>query len=269
MKPSKLAPLFLFVLTLSLTGCASTGWNPFTMIFGRKAAAVAKTQAKIDTTTDNQSHAAHVEAFKTSVALKVAAAENPNSLSVKVALRTNTNAVDLLNQISPLTTGEMQDAVLTINGLMSADAVARAEAERKQLLTEEKNNDLSSQLDKYRALVKVQNVAAAAEAADNLSLANKYRLSVIWTWAGTIGSLALGALAIAYKLNIGGLQSGIAEALAKVEATHGAAAADTARSALDAVLNSGQQQGVAQAFFAVQQAAIPSTPAATPPPAAA
>lgn len=228
---------------LLVAGCATSGGvvqSFWSSIFGRKAAAVQKAEAKQGTLEDKAVTAAQVEVIKTGVALAAA----DDSLPVEVARRTNANAAALLNQREALSVAVQDDAVATAKGLL-----ARAEAaERSQQATEATNRTMSAQLASVRAELKKLATERDEEARKNLTLANELRSATVVKWAGVAGSTLLGLLAIAYRLNIGRLQTAAGEVLAHVQEKHGKDAADAARSVAGVVLHTGEQKGVYKVF---------------------
>ena len=239
----------LAVVCALLTGCASGngGSGILSAIFGRKAAAAAKAEAKATVLEDKSVTAAQVEVFKTSLALEVARGEHPDSRPVEIASRTNQNALEVLNQRDPLTVEATQEAREIVKGLL-----ARVEAaEGKQKAAEASILGMTKELQTVREHAKKLAIQAQAEAANNLALANELRAATLWKWASTGLSVGLGLLAIAYRLNLGRLQTGAAEVLAKVGQKYGEEGQSVARGALDAVLHTGEQKGVARAFFAL------------------
>lgn len=248
--------VIIFPLLL-LPGCATQGnfvnglWSK---MFGRKAEAVAKTEVKADKLEDREVTAAHVEVVKTGTLLAAAATEHPDSRPVAMASRTNQNAADLLNHRDPLSVATIDGAVSIARGLLSAETAARAHAESAQATAEGTNRQLSEQLSQTRVELKKLSAERDAEARNNLSLANQLRTERFYKYACAAASTILGLAAIAYRLNIGRFQGAAASVLDRIKAQHGDAAADTARTALDTVLHTGEQRGVAKAFFALQQA---------------
>lgn len=220
-------------------------------IFGRKATAAAKVEQREIVSEDKAATAAQVEVFKTTLALTAANAENPNSAPLTVASRTANNAFALLQQRSPLALGIQSEAREIVDGLLSAEVSRRISAESKQALAEKSNARLSAELSELRSALDGARKAAASEAARNLELANEYRWEQLQKWGGVALSALLSVALIAYRLNIGRLQTGAAEVLASIGARHGTAAESTARSALDAVLHTAEQQAVARAYLRI------------------
>jgi len=244
-----LGAALIVAIALCFTGCSSTGgFNPLRSWFGRKAAAEQKAEVKAGVLEDKTVDAAQVEVVKTGIALEAA----PPSRPVEVAKRTNDNAEALLNQRKPLNAATLAEVKTTVAGLLSVETAKREAAEKAQLATEKQNQTLSQELEQTRADLKELAKARAVEAANNLELANQLRWANIVKYAGIAASTLLSLAVIAYRLNIGRLQTGAAEVLAKLQASH-PEAATTARSALDAILHTGEQRGVAKAFFNLTQ----------------
>lgn len=244
------------LLPLLLAGCATQGGfvnGLWSKMFGRKAEAVAKTEVKADKLEDKEVTAAHVEVVKTGILLDAAKAENPESRPVAMAARTNQNAGELLNHRDPLSVATVDEAVAVARGLISSESDARAKAERAQATAEGANRQLSEELTKTRNDLKKLSAERDEEARNNLALANELRTERVVKWAGMAGSALLGLAAIAYRLNIGRFQDAAATVLSNIQAKHGAEAAATARTAFDTILHTGEQKGVAKAFFALQQ----------------
>lgn len=239
----------LAVVFALLAGCASPSGPTgiLTAIFGRKQAAATKAEAKVAGVEDKAVTAAQVEVFKTSLALEAARAEAPSSRPVEIASRTNQNALEVLNQREPLTVAVTQEAREIIKGLLTRVE----EAERKQKSAEASILGMTQELSTLRTKAKELHVKAEQEAARNLELANQLRWAKIVQYAGVTCSALLGLLAIAYRLNLGRFQQGAAEVLAKVGQKYGEEGQSVARGALDAVLHTGEQKGVAKAFFAL------------------
>ncbi len=251
MKTRRLLTAFVGVslafAALSLTGGCSTPGNPASGIlgklFGRKAAAVEKNDAKIATTEDSIVTDAQFEVAKTKFALAVAPASQP----VEVATRTNNNAFSLLNQRSPLTLGQMQEAEETVKGLLSAEVVKREAAEAKQRASEKGYAEVSKDL----AVLKVKAVSLAAaakqEAETNMRLANDLRWTKIVAGSAIALNVGLGLLAFAYKANIGRLQEGAADVF-KFLHDKDAGTADAARQVMGVALNVGEQGPLYQRY---------------------
>lgn len=243
--------LLLLALALSLTGCSSPSLNPMKWLFGRKAANVATTDAKRGTLEADMVKRATVEAYKTSKALKHAVAAFPEEPSIQLADRTNANALGLLQQVNPLSLADTQISDSIVEGLLSVEQGARKAAEKSQLRAEGLAADKSAALEDTRAKLKTALADSAKEAANNLELANAYRWSELQKWGGFALSGLLSIAVIAYRLNIGRLQQGAAEVLSRLGKDHGEEAESTARAALDAVLHTGEQRGVAKYVFAL------------------
>ena len=136
-----------------------------------------------------------------------------------------------------------------MDGLLSDSNLKRIEAEAKQAAAEGAAAARSRELEETRKELAQAREQAKAEAAANLETANKYRVEQLWKWGSLAFNALLGLAVIAYKLNIGRLQQGAAEVIAGLQAKHGDEAASAARSILDGVLHTGEQKGVAKAFF--------------------
>lgn len=249
--PRKVVAALLALILLG--GCASaskflTKANPLNWGSGRAAKAEAKAEVKKDGLEESFVQRAQVEVVKTGAAIAVARVENPESRPVEIAERTNANAAALLNQRAPLDVATAQAALDTVKGLLSAESKAREKAERAQIVSEEGNRELSSALDSTRKELDKLKAKADAEAMNNLELARELNNERMMKYGAAGLSVALGLLSVAYRLNIGRLQSGAAEVLSRLESNHGPAAAATARGALDATLHTGEQQGVFKVF---------------------
>lgn len=241
----------IFLALLMLSGCASntmlTKLNPLNWGKGRAAQSEAKAEVKRDTMEDKAVKAAQVEVVKTGVLLTAARVENPASVPVAAALRTNANAADLLNQREPLDAATKADAVAIAQGL----AIRAEKAEQAQASAEAGNRRMALDLDAVRVELKALKVKADTEAANSLAMAKELNNERLMKYGGMALSGALGLLAIAYRLNIGRLQTGAGEVLARLQQQHGDAVAGTARNALDAVLHTGEQKGVFKAFATI------------------
>jgi hypothetical protein len=171
----------------------------------------------------------------------------PSSRPVDVAIRTNNNAFALLNQRSPLTLGQMQEAEETVKGLLSTEVAKREAAEAKQKESEKGYAAISQEL----AVLKVKAIhlaeAAKKEAAENMRLANELRWARIMAGAALAFNVGLGLLALAYKANIGRLQEGMASAFAAIHEKD-AGLASTVRTIAGVALNSGEHEPVFQKF---------------------
>ena len=259
MRIDRQSMIVLAVLTIALlAGCVNAAnttrsWNPLDWLFGRKAAAVATTEAKQTTTETALVHAAQLEVVKTGEALAVANEENPESRPVAVARRTNANAAALLNQREPLALAEQQAALDTVRGLLSQETTRRESAERAQQEAEGSARKLSAELGELRTRLEALRGEQAQEAADNLLLANKLRAATIWKWTSTVGAAALGLLALAYRLNLGNLQTGVGEALGHFQKKYGTGDEDlkTMKAAIDALVNKGQQTAISKGVAAI------------------
>lgn len=252
--------VLLFCLLL-LGGCTSAAgtrrsYNPLDWIFGRRAAAAATTEAKQAATGEAMVHAAQLEVAKTGAALAAARTEHPESRPVEVAERTNANAAALLNQRSPLSLAEMQQALDTARGLLSAEASARESAERAQAAAETSAAKLSTELGELRARLQAMKADLAAEAETNLRLANRLRAATLWKWASTAGAVLLGALALAYRYNLGNLQVGVGQALGAFQKKYGTSDEDLTamQHSIDALVSQAQQRAIS----AVATAALKS-----------
>lgn len=237
--------LLSLALSCLVAGCATVSGPQGILgrIFGRKASAAAKAEAKATELENGVVTFAHAEVFKTSLALSAA----PQSLPVDIARRTNTNALELLNQREPLAAQVAADAREIVEGLLAQ----KAEAEVKQKAAEATSLGMAQKLQTIRKEALRLAKQAEAEAQRNLELANQLRWANIIKWSGIAASTIFGLLAIAYRLNIGRLQSGVANVIATVQQKHGQAAGEAARGAADAILHTGEQKGVARAFFAL------------------
>lgn len=239
--------LFLVILP----GCASntllTKLNPLNLFMGHSAKKEAKTAVKQAGIEDKAVKAAQVEVVKTGVLLSAAQVENPQSVPVAAAVRTNANAADLLNQREPLDAATKADAVAIAQGL----AIRAEKAEKAQAEVESTNRRMALDLEAVRVELKALKAKADTEASNSLAMAKELNNERLMKYGGMGLSLALGLLSIAYKLNIGRLQTGAGEVLAKLQQAHGDAVAGTARNALDAVLHTGEQKGVFKAFATI------------------
>lgn len=242
------------LLAVGCTTAAGTrrSWNPLDWVFGRRAAAAATTEAKQVATSDAMVHAAQLEVAKTVAALEAARTEHPESRPVEVAARTNANAAALLNQRSPLGLAELQQALDTARGLLSSEASAREAAERAQRAAEGDARKLSTELGELRARLQAMKADLAAEAETNLRLANRLRAAILWKWAGTAGALALGALALAYRYNLGNLQVGVGQALGAFQKKYGTSDEDLTamQHSIDALVSQAQQRAISAAASA-------------------
>ena len=180
--------------------------------------------------------AAQKEVRKTGVALDAAAQENPASRSVAVAKRTNGNADALLNQRAPLPVAEADEAVRIVRDLLSEEPARRESAEKSQGAAEDSARKLGAELDALRTQLTTLRKASAEEAANNLRLANELRAATLWKWLATAGTVLMTVAALAYRYNLGGLQTGVADGLAKLHSKYGASDEDVAalRSSIDA-----------------------------------
>jgi NADH dehydrogenase/NADH:ubiquinone oxidoreductase subunit G len=246
----------LCLALLALSGCASQGggWNPLSAWFGRKAAAEARTEAKAGKTEDATVKAAQKEVEKAKVAAAVAAAEHPESRAIEVVNRTVGNASALLNQRSPLTVAELEEAVATAKGLLSVESAKREQAERNQAATERDNRNMAEELGALRAKLTEQAEGRKAEAAANLATANELRAANIWKWTSTAASALFAAGMLAYRANAFGIATRVAGGLADLEKAHGTGTADLARGALDSALDSGDKNKIFAALKTIAPA---------------
>lgn len=239
-------------------GCANasallTKANPLNWGSGRAAKKEAKAEVKQSGIEDQAVHAAQVEVEKTGVALAAARVENPESRPVAVAERTNSNARALLNQREPLDVATAQAAIDTANGLLSAETTRRESAEKAQAKAESDIRTMATELATTRKELQALKARADAEAANNLELARTLNNERFMKWSAMGLSAALGLLTIAYRLNIGRLQTAAGEVLAHVQKTQGTEAADVARKIAGVVLHTGEQKGVFKVFSALTQ----------------
>lgn len=229
--------LCIFVMALLLTGCATTGEHSLLgWFFGRKAREEQKVEARAQVVEDRAVTAAQVEIRKTAVALAAAAEEQPASRPVQVAQRTNGNAETILTQRAPLSVGAADEAVRIARDLLSAEVAKREAAEKSQSGAEQANRELGRQLEELRAQLVTLAKERAAEAANNLRLANELRAATIWKWIGTAGTALMTLAALAYRYNLGGLQKGVADGLAGLQHKFGGSDEDLAavKAAIDA-----------------------------------
>lgn len=248
-----------FLLACALfAGCATaTGtrrsWNPLDWIYGRKAASAATSEAKATTAEAEMVQAAQVEVVKTGVALDAARREHPESRPVEVAQRTNANAAALLNQRQPLTVAETQDAKATADGLLSEEKGRRAQAEAAQEKAEGTARKLSEDLGELRARLEALKGEVANESANNLRLANELRAATLWKWVSTAGAAALGLLALAYRLNLGNLQTGVGEALGHFQKKYGTSDDDLKemKASIDALVGKAQQTAISKGVASI------------------
>ncbi|RRJ97887.1 hypothetical protein Ga0100231_005385 [Opitutaceae bacterium TAV4] len=248
MKPAAIAPL-VCVVALLFTGCVSghqsSIWKPWTWGQGTAAAAIEKAETRQATQADALIDAAQVETVKTQAALAAA----PESRPVEVARRTSGNAAALLNQRKPISAAAHADALETVRGLLSEETAARETAEQRQRSAEGENARLSRELEDTRKSLEGLHTAAKAEAQRNLELANELRRRTWVAWAGGIASAVLAAAAIAYRLNLGHLQTGVGNALASLQTRYGTSDEDVTaiRSEIDAMASQSMQRGIAAA----------------------
>ena len=227
----------ILALPLLPTGCATTGEHGFlSWMFGRKARQEQKVEARTGQAEDEVVRAAQKEVRKTGVALDAAAQENPASRSVAVAKRTNANADALLTQRSPLPVAEADEAVRIVRDLLSEETARRESAEKSQGAAEDSARKLGAELDALRTQLTTLRKASAEEAANNLRLANELRAATLWKWLATAGTVLMTVAALAYRYNLGGLQTGVADGLAKLHSKYGASDEDVSavRSSIDA-----------------------------------
>lgn len=244
--------LALSLAFTGISGCATSNTGPQSFlgrIFGRKAIAADKENAKVDRQEDQTVTAAQLEVVKTRFAL----ASAPQSRPVEVATRTNENAFSLLNQRSPLTVGQMGEAQELVRGLLSEEAAKREAAEKKQAEAEKSIAKLSEELASTREHAKKLTKERDAEAARNLELANELRMERLQKWAGVGLSALLTLATIAYRLNVGRLQEGAAEAIVRLRKQHGDAVADTAIGGIDWATDKGSQSQIAKMVFALSK----------------
>jgi hypothetical protein len=264
-RPMHRAPLLLisFALVCLMPGCASAKWNPLNMIFGRQAATVEKTEKKESVAEDRSVTAAQVEIVKTGEALKFAA-ESP---AVAVARRTNTNALNLLNQRQPLNLLQTSEATSIVAGLLSEEASKRQTAEARQQAAEGKNAALSIELDAIRSKLDEARKNAAAEAASNLALANELRVQKLWTYCGYAASFLATCAALYFQFGGAKAEKGLASLMAHVRTNYGETAGDAASAAADWALLEGQQSKIFQmaAIMAAKSKAKTSQPTSNQP----
>lgn len=248
---STFLPYLMLGWLLVLIGCTTAAgtrrsMNPLDWLFGRKAAAVASTDAKRGDAEEAIVHAAQIEVVKTGEALAVARETHPESRPVEVAQRTNTNATALLNQRDQLTLAEQQAALQVVRGLLSDETTRRETAERAQADAEGSARKLSAELGELRTRLEALRGEQAQEAANNLRLANELRAATLWKWASTGGALLLGAVALAYRYNLGNLQVGVGEALGAFKRKYGTKDEDLLemQHAIDALVGKGQQAAI-------------------------
>jgi ElaB/YqjD/DUF883 family membrane-anchored ribosome-binding protein len=248
-----LATLIVTILAvgalLLLSGCVSsngaTWWNPTTWASGSAAKASEKAEKKAEVAADNAVKQAQRAAHETQEAL----ASAPVSRPVELAIESNDAAVSLLDQSQgPLTLDERDAIKREIAGLLSENVGLREAGEKARREAREAWATASAKLDEADKNVERLRGAAAAEAAKNLALANAYRNEQLQKYASLAGSAILGLLAVAWKLNLGRVQAGLANVLAHVESKHGAEAKGAAAGVADAILNAGDQTAVAKIY---------------------
>jgi hypothetical protein len=250
------------ILCLALSGCQLnpagnkllTAINPLNWGAGRAAKAVAKAEAMNDELGETLGQAALRELFKTGFFIRSALGTHPDNRALQLAARTNDNAFGILNQRLPLSFAETDEQLKLAQDLLSDDAATRSRAEAVQTHLEGENKKLSTQLQETRAKIDKLSKERDAEAAENLALATELRNNKLIAWCSTGASILLGLATIAYRLNIGRFQTAAANVLTTVTKKHGKEAGASARAALDAVLHTGEQKGVAKAFFSLTKA---------------
>lgn len=229
-----------------MAGCTTgTGFSilkPGTWFQGRAAAAVVKEEKKQTTLEDSAVDQAQREVEKTGLALKSA----PASRAVEVATRTNENAAALLNQRKPLSADSLAELRGTVEGLLSDLADVRKAAESQQTAAEGAQRALSRDLETTRTALKALASKRDEEAAKNLQLANELRNQVFMKWAGVTCSAVFALAAFAYRMNLGNLQTGVANGLAHLQHKYGTTDEDvaTVKHEIDTVTGGGQQKAI-------------------------
>ncbi|AHF91613.1 hypothetical protein OPIT5_16735 [Opitutaceae bacterium TAV5] len=242
--------ILILALALPLAGCVSghqsSLWKPWTWGQGAAAARLEKAESKQATEEAALVDAAQVETVKTQAALLRAEDSRP----VEVARRTNDNAVSLLNQRKPISAAAQAEAMDIVRGLLSEETAKREAAEQRQLAAESDNLKLSRDLEATRKALGELSAEAKAEAAKNLELANELRRRTWYAWAGGIVSAVLTVAAIAYRLNLGRLQTGVGNALASLQSRYGTSDEDVKaiRAEIDAMAGLATQKGIAGAL---------------------
>lgn len=237
--------VILFVLLVAGCTTVTGGFSilkPGTWFQGRAAAAVVKEENKQATQEDKAVDAAQTEVMKTGLALKTAPASRP----VEVATRTNANAAALLNQRKPVSAATMAEINEVVTGLLSESAEARNAAESKQTAAEGQLRELSRDLEATRAKLIELHAKRDKEAAENLALANELRNQVFLKWAGFTCSALMAAAAFAYRMNLGNLQTGVANGLAHLQHKYGSTDEDVAavKTEIDTLTGKGQQKAI-------------------------
>ncbi|EIQ00744.1 hypothetical protein OpiT1DRAFT_05299 [Opitutaceae bacterium TAV1] len=250
-----------FSAALALAGCVSghqsSLWKPWTWGQGTAAAKVEKAEAAQSTQEAALVDAAQVETVKTQAALLRAEDSRP----VEVARRTNDNAVSLLNQRKPLSASAHAEAMDIVRGLLSEETAKREAAEQRQSAMESQNLKLSRELEDTRRALGELAGQAKAEARRNLELANELRRQTWVKWGSVAWAVIATGLAVAWKLNLGGLQSGVANGLAVLQKRYGASDADVkdVKSEIDALIGVASQRSIAaRAAQAMAQLPDPS-----------
>lgn len=245
--------LFLLLagwLACALTGCQMTPMgqklvnaaNPWNWFAGDDAKKEQKAEAKKGSQENDIVTSAQTEFTKTGKALESAAMENPESVSIKVAQRTNFNGLSLLNQRQPLPASKMQEALDVAAGLLKQDL----KAEAAQAKAEGENKKLSEALEKTNKELGELRIKSQQEAAHNLELAKELNNERLMKWGGIALSTLLGAAALAYRLNLGNLQTGVGNALGVLQKKYGGSDEDlvSMKHEIDTLIGAAQQKSI-------------------------
>lgn len=208
------------LLVVLSAGCASTSgrkwFNPVTWFTESEARKVEKLETKRDKIEAEQIHSAALESFKT-----LAALENPSlepARKIEVGSRLAQNTFGLLNQVSPLSFGEMDEARGLVGGLL----LDLAEAKERQQEAEQGYARAGDELAETRGKLRDATKAAQDEAQENARLANELKTERLVKWAGWAGNGLLLIAVFAYRNNLLGLSTGLASGLAKIQKKYGA-----------------------------------------------
>jgi hypothetical protein len=217
----KAAPLLFVVLVLMLAGCSSVGTNkkwysPATWFSDSAAQTVERLETKEDVLIDGVSKSGQIELFKTTVALNspLFAPEK----KIEVASRTANNALNLFEQVSPLTIGEKWEAENVTLGLLADLDDARRSQEQAEKAYREQGEDLAG----VREELKGAGERAKDEAARNLALANQLRTERLIKWGAILGNGLLIIGVFFYRNNFLGLADGVARGIGGMQKKFGA-----------------------------------------------
>lgn len=243
--------LVLLALCLLWSGCATAESSakvlqPWTWFRQAAAERVEKRENALEDKKSALVHQGHIESVKASLAANKVATTYPEDKNADLAKRAAANAVAALAQIDTVTVEELREAITIVEGWASAESAKRSAAEAAQIQAEKKTEQIANEANELRKQLETLREKATAEAAHNAQLANELRQAQWYKWGGLTLSALAGVAAVAYRMNLGRLQDGVAGGLAELQKKFGAKDEDLVQvnAAINAATSRGQQKAL-------------------------